>query len=237
MDIKWWLDFLPSWNGVCFIQSGPTTAASLSLYTDASSLGFGGVFGTHWFSVPCPSHFLSTYDFHINVLELFAIVAAVVTWGHSWRDQQIILFTDNDSIVQVWKSGSCKDKDIMTLVRFCFRFLNVLILTFYCNTFLVIIMLQSMLFLVYRSDSFTLFAHLRILCQRPSIQRFGPSSRLCLVLSITSHSTCNSFYLLSCCTFLSLFLLPLFKSCLPSARGCSDSLRFILGSSFGSLYY
>ena len=45
-DIKWWEDFLPSWNGVAmFLDPEWTAADSLQLYTDASrSLGFGAYF-------------------------------------------------------------------------------------------------------------------------------------------------------------------------------------------------
>ena len=117
-DIAWWLEFLPSWNGVEFIQSAPLTSHALQLFTDASSIGFGAVYGTHWFSVAWPSSFC----YHINFLELFAIVAAVFTWGDNWVDQQIILFTDNYSVTEIWRSGRCKDRDMMRLVRALFLF-------------------------------------------------------------------------------------------------------------------
>ena len=42
-DIIWWDRFLPEWNGVSYILPPPVTADSLSLFTDASDLGFGGV--------------------------------------------------------------------------------------------------------------------------------------------------------------------------------------------------
>ena len=44
-DIQWWLDFLPRWNGVSTIQKEPVTSASLSLFTDASGIGFGALLG------------------------------------------------------------------------------------------------------------------------------------------------------------------------------------------------
>lgn len=119
LDIQWWVDFLPSWNGVCFIQGDPITAASLSLFTDASGVGFGAVFRNSWFCAPWPPTF---HPFHINILELFAIVAAVRTWGREWRNLQIIIYTDNASIVHVWRSGTSRDKHIMSLIRHLFLF-------------------------------------------------------------------------------------------------------------------
>ena len=118
-DINWWCDFLPSWNGVCYIQADPISSVSISLFTDASGLGLGAVYGTYWLSVPWPEPYKS---FHINILELFAIVAAVVTWGHEWRDQQILFFTDNSAITHVWRTGTSVDRIIMKLVRYLFLF-------------------------------------------------------------------------------------------------------------------
>ena len=118
-DIQWWLEFLPQWNGVSMFQSDIVTSVSLSLFTDASFQGFGAVYGKHWFSVPWPSSF-GSHD--INIRELFAIVAAVLTWGDRWHNKQILFFTDNMTITQVWKSGTCRDPHIMRLVRFLFLF-------------------------------------------------------------------------------------------------------------------
>ena len=49
-------------------------------------------------------------------------MAAVLTWGHAWRDQQILFFTDNSAITHVWRSGSSVDRVIMKLVRYLFLF-------------------------------------------------------------------------------------------------------------------
>ena len=118
-DITWWLDFLPSWNGREFFQSEPITSYAIKLFTDASLLGFGAVFDTRWFSVPWPNHFS---HFHINFLELFAIVACVFTWGDEWRNKQILFYTDNQVITHIWKTGTSTNKDIMRLVRALFLF-------------------------------------------------------------------------------------------------------------------
>lgn len=120
-DIKWWIDFLPSWNGIAIIQEPPVTSYALTLHTDASALGFGAVFSTHWFSLPWPASLSPIQD--INFCELFAVVAAVFTWGDHWQNQQILFYTDNLSITNIWKSGSCRDQDIMRLVRALFLFI------------------------------------------------------------------------------------------------------------------
>ena len=118
-DINWWSLFLPHWNGIALIQSDPVTSYSLKLFTDASSLGFGAVYDRQWFYAKWPASFS---HYHINFLELFAIVASVFTWGQSWQNKQIIFYTDSKSITNIWRSGTCINKDIMRLVRALFLF-------------------------------------------------------------------------------------------------------------------
>ena len=42
-------------------------------------------------------------------------MAAVCTWGQAWHDQQVLFFTDNMAITQVWLTGSSRDCDIIRL--------------------------------------------------------------------------------------------------------------------------
>ena len=60
---------------------------------------------------------------HINVKELFAIFAAVVTWGDEWANMDVIIYTDNKPITQIWLTGTTKNSDIMTIIRKLFYFL------------------------------------------------------------------------------------------------------------------
>ena len=116
-DISWWLEFLPSWNGVSILQSPLVPSSSLDLYTDASGLGLGGVFGSKWFSCQWPQNF-QQYD--INFKEIFAIFAALSTWGHLLANKQINFHCDNLNVVSIWLTGSCKNPDIMRVVRALF---------------------------------------------------------------------------------------------------------------------
>ena len=146
-DITWWCDFLPSWNGVEYIQPSPITSHTLRLFSDASNRGFGAVYHSHWFSEPWPSSF---HQHHINYLELFAVVAAVFTWGHHWANQQILIFTDNMCITNIWKTVSCRDKDMMRLIRALFLSTAKYNVKILMNIFLVLPMFLQIAFLVYR---------------------------------------------------------------------------------------
>ena len=112
-DIQWWLEFLPTWNGVALFQEEIVSTDDLELYTDASGLGLGGYFDGQWFSIP----FQNTLGHSIAFLELLAIVIAVFSWGKRLQNKQILVHTDNESIAHIWKTGSCKSAEIMTLVR------------------------------------------------------------------------------------------------------------------------
>ncbi|XP_057312156.1 uncharacterized protein LOC130653651 [Hydractinia symbiolongicarpus] len=117
-DIEWWLNFLPSWNGMAVIQTSFLTSESLNMFTDASMSGLGGFYNGKWFSIP----FSNTNNYSITFLELLAVVIAVHSWGEKWSDTQVIIFTDNEAIVRIWSTGSCKCEHIMKLVRLLFYF-------------------------------------------------------------------------------------------------------------------
>ena len=117
-DILWWHKFVSTWNGVSIIQTPMVTSDEFTLFTDASgSLGFGAIYRSHWFSCSWPSHL---QEYHINFKELFAIVAAVKTWGHNWPNKQILIFTDSKVVSDSWKSRSSKNPAMMCLLRHMF---------------------------------------------------------------------------------------------------------------------
>ena len=118
-DILWWVEFLPTWNGVEVIQTETIHSIDIRLYTDASGVGLGGFYAGKWFAVPITNSF----KYSICYWELLAIVVAVFSWGDEWHDKQVVLYTDNEAIVYIWSTCSCKCKDIMFLIRRLFFFI------------------------------------------------------------------------------------------------------------------
>ena len=116
LDFNMWSSLLSTWNGSSVIQT-TTSSFELQLFTDASFKGFGAFFNGLWFSSPWQFDISS---FHIATLELFAVYAAVIVWGDSFRHRHILIYSDNAAIVQVWETGSSRDKSIMKLVRSLF---------------------------------------------------------------------------------------------------------------------
>ena len=78
-DIRMWQTFLHQWNGSnSFMHKDWETSEALHLYTDAAStVGFGGIFGTQWFQGKWqPNQTISTPGISIDWQELYAIVVA-----------------------------------------------------------------------------------------------------------------------------------------------------------------
>ena len=120
-DIKWWNEFLPAWNGVSIIQDAPVTSEDLYLFTDASDLGIGGVYGDQWFSAPLQDHWVPS-KCDINCREMLALWVAANAWGHLWRNKQIIIYTDNQAVVDVWYKGVATNPLMLQILRAIFFF-------------------------------------------------------------------------------------------------------------------
>ena len=119
LDLQWWQDFLPEWNGVEIIQEHPLSSHQLCFWTDASDLGFGALFRDSWIMSQWKEGWGAH---HINIRELFAIWVAIFTWGDQLKNLQILILTDSLSMAQVWSTGSCKDKVVMRILRALFLF-------------------------------------------------------------------------------------------------------------------
>lgn len=120
-DIRWWYDFLPSWNKSSIIPDPLLIKSSdIQLFTDAARYkGLGAVMGNSWIQSDWPPDLMSH---NIDFKELFAILAATYTWGSRWSGKRIVFITDNKPITQIWASGTTPSPDIMVLIRKLFLF-------------------------------------------------------------------------------------------------------------------
>ena len=117
-DLAWWRLFLRPWNGVGLIECTPHP--SIELASDASgSWGCGAWCGTKWFQYPWN---VSVMRLDITVKELVPIVIAAAIWGSEWRGTQVTCYCDNQAVVAVMGSRSCREKHLMHLLRCLFFF-------------------------------------------------------------------------------------------------------------------
>ena len=80
-DIHWWCELLQTQNRSSFIPDPKRVySTDLMLFTDAAKYkGMGAICGSRWIQAAWPSNM---QEESIDFLELFAIVAAALTWGH-----------------------------------------------------------------------------------------------------------------------------------------------------------
>lgn len=89
--------------------------------TDASGThGCGAYYKGNWFHHEWRPHQKLSKTISIQWQELFAILAATLTWGHHWNGKRIRFYCDNQSIVHAWSGKSSKQPRIMDLLRHLF---------------------------------------------------------------------------------------------------------------------
>ena len=60
--------------------------------------------------------FIQKYNQSIEYLELYAVTAAVLTWIHKYKNRRIILFCDNQSVVDMINLTTTSCKNCMVLI-------------------------------------------------------------------------------------------------------------------------
>ena len=124
-DIEVWRLFLNNvhGNGIArpFVDvNGQQEATTLNFYTDASlskSKGLGGIFNDRWICEKWGSQFIIEEKPSIQFLELFALAAGILTWGHLLQNTRIIIFCDNKSVRDMVNSFTTKCPKCLKLLR------------------------------------------------------------------------------------------------------------------------
>ena len=96
------------------------TTDILDLYSDASKnevFGFGATCNTSWMFGQWEPGFIKEKDPSIEYLELFGLLVGVMTWGHHFCNRRIVLFCDNQSVVQMVNQTTASCKNCMVLIR------------------------------------------------------------------------------------------------------------------------
>ena len=111
-DIRWWHLFAISWNGVRLLSPSYPT---IHIYTDASGTkGIGGIFDDRWFSSRVPRRFRH-HD--IQFKEIYAVLQAILRWGHLWKHHHIVFHIDNEAIVATLAKETTRARFTMSITR------------------------------------------------------------------------------------------------------------------------
>lgn len=131
-DLHFWRLFDPTFNGVCLI---PYICHPDPIQTDASKRGYGAIWserfiigiwncyiepmtlGSQCTHVINPPHLEDPYFENINVLELWAVVAALELWGSECSNQTIKIVTDNRQVMFMIINGASVNVKCMSWLR------------------------------------------------------------------------------------------------------------------------
>ena len=81
------------------------------------TLGWGG--GAYWAGHWIQAHYVG-YQIKLEKAlhgKLFAIAFAVNTWGHHWPKKKLLVYCNNQAVIDIWKKGTTDHPQIMALVR------------------------------------------------------------------------------------------------------------------------
>ena len=113
-DLQWWRAFATTWNGISYLA----TNASSQFASDASGTwGCGAWHGSSWFQWQWG---VLSRNLDIAVKELLPILLAVLIWGPAWRGQSVLCYCDNQAVVAILRSRSCKQQGLMHMLRCLF---------------------------------------------------------------------------------------------------------------------
>ena len=116
-DIKWWLTYLPSWNGVSFLYNADwTSTLDVELFTDASDKGFYCYFQGQWCQGTFPHQSFGDKQMSINWCELYVATMALALWGPQLQGKHLLFHCDSASIVHIMAKASTCSKTMMALV-------------------------------------------------------------------------------------------------------------------------
>ena len=121
-DLEVWLDFLKQYNGVTVITDNVWVSnEKLELFTDSaggSKGGYGIYFAGQWAQGTWPKHWVETgITRDMTLLELFPVVAALMSWESYFVNKKVIFHVDNQAVVQIINMKTSKSSRVMTLVR------------------------------------------------------------------------------------------------------------------------
>ena len=122
MDLTMWRDFLEhpaAFSRSFFDLDEELYFAPQDFFTDASSTkGCGGYHLDQWFILEWPEEFLTMAQPSINYLELYALTLGILTWGHWHKNRNIVIFCDNQSVIQMVNKVTSSCANCMVLIRF-----------------------------------------------------------------------------------------------------------------------
>ena len=124
-DCQIWKTFLVHYSDIAVCcpmvdLDATITAHELFFYSDVSAsevLGLGAVFNKHWLFARWENNYIKHCKPSIEYLELYALVAALLTWVEEIHNIRMVLFCNNSAVVTMINKLSSGCRNCMYLLR------------------------------------------------------------------------------------------------------------------------
>ena len=113
-DIKWFIAFLPKFNGVAYIRREAIPHCD-TIHLDASLTGLGGTWGNRVYSTPVLG--IPGFQLKIVHLEMFNVLIALRLWAKFWKHSYVKIYCDNFAVVQVVQTSKTRDQFLGACIR------------------------------------------------------------------------------------------------------------------------
>ena len=124
-DLKWWSRYLDHFNGIQLIINEDPFILTLEQMMDrtyelcagdATPTGGGAWFGRYYWSRPLPAQ-LQDPNIPIHLKEFWVIIVSARHWGDMWAGRSIVIWCDNDSVVDTIVNRRPRDPSLLSLLR------------------------------------------------------------------------------------------------------------------------
>ena len=113
LDLQRFARLLNHFRGIHLIRQLTT---DVTLTVDSCLTGAGTVTNTHFYMLVYPPDILRRH-LSITLLEMFNVLIAVRLWGHMWRRQNVLIFSDNAATVATLQSGRAQQPFLRAAAR------------------------------------------------------------------------------------------------------------------------
>ena len=120
LDILWWKEFFPLYNGVSLMMNSEWTEADQLIASDSCLTGGGAYTNNQFVHFQFPEIVLKKCK-HINQLECVTLVVAIAKWAPLFRCSKLLVNCDNQVTVQCINSGFSRNKVLQSCLRYLHR--------------------------------------------------------------------------------------------------------------------
>ena len=121
-DLRWWSKSIQSHNGITWLDEVWDHEKTHVLYTDASNVAIGSIFGNSWAYLQFTGENQWLQDTPIVYKELYAVVFSLSVFGNAMAHKQVKMYTDNMAVYHCINQGTSKEPKLMGLLRALYHY-------------------------------------------------------------------------------------------------------------------